>query len=44
MYEIHSFSLYEQKVWHYQKANADHIKRALSEFPKDNRFEMWKWD
>ena len=28
----------EQEIWHYQKANVDQIRQAISEFPWDNRF------
>ena len=29
---------YEREVWHYQNANVDQIRQAISEFPWDNRF------
>ena len=29
---------YEREVWHYQKADVDQIRQAISEFPWDNRF------
>ena len=36
--KIHYPPPYEREVWHYQKANADQIRQAISEFPWDNRF------
>ena len=30
--------LMKGKFWHYQKANFDQIRQAISEFPQDNRF------
>ena len=29
---------YERKVWHYQKANSENIRKAISEFPWERRF------
>ena len=36
--KIHYLPPYEREVWHYQKANVDQIRKAISEFPWDNRF------
>ena len=36
--KIHYAPLYEREVWHYQKANVDQIRQAISRFPWDNRF------
>ena len=36
--KIHYPSPYEREVWHYQKANVDQIRQAISEFPWDNYF------
>ena len=36
--KIHYLPPYEQEVRHYQKANVDQIREAISEFPWDNRF------
>ena len=36
--KIHYPPPYEREVWHYQKANVDQIRQAISEFPWDNRF------
>ena len=36
--QIHYPNTYELEVWHYQKANVDQIRKAISEFPWDNRF------
>ena len=36
--KIHYSPPYEWEVWHYQKANVDQIRQAISEFPWDNRF------
>ena len=30
--------LYEREVWHYQKANSENIRKAISEFPWERRF------
>ena len=29
---------YEREIWHYEKANADHIHRSIDQFPWDIRF------
>ena len=29
---------YEREIWHYEKANADLIRRSIDQFPWDNRF------
>ena len=29
---------YIRQDWHFQKANADQIRQAINEFPRDNRF------
>ena len=34
--KIHYPRSYERKVWHYQRANIENIRKALSEFP-------WEW-
>ena len=34
----HYLPTYERGVWHYQKANVDQIRKAISEFPCDNSF------
>ena len=36
--KIHYSPSYEREVWHYQKANVDQIRQAISEFPWDSRF------
>ena len=36
--KIHYPPPYEREVWHYQKANVDQIREAISELPWDNRF------
>ena len=36
--KIHYPPPYELEAWHYQKANVDQIRQAISEFPWDNRF------
>ena len=36
--KIHYSPPYEREVWHYQKANVDQIRQAISRFPWDNRF------
>ena len=36
--KIHYPPPYEREVWHYQKANVDQIRQAISEFPGNNRF------
>ena len=36
--KIHYLPPYEREVWHYQKANLDQIRQAISEFPWHNRF------
>ena len=36
--KIHYLRSYEWEVWHYQKANAGQIIRAISEFSRDNLF------
>ena len=35
--KIHYSPPYEREVWHYQKANVDQIRQAISRFPWDNR-------
>ena len=35
---LHYPSPYEREVWHYQNANVDQIRQAISEFPWDNHF------
>ena len=30
---------YEQEIWHYGKANIDHIRKAINEFPWERSFE-----
>ena len=37
-FEIHFPSPYEREVWHYQKANVDQIREAITEFPWDSHF------
>ena len=37
-FKIHFLPPYEREVWHYQKANVDQIRQAISEFPWDNCF------
>ena len=37
---------YEREIWHYQDANIDQIKRAIEQFPWENRLEIFallKW-
>ena len=36
--KIHYPPPYEREVWHYQKANVDQIRQAISQFPWGNRF------
>ena len=36
--KIHYPPPYEREVWHYQKANVDQIRQAISQFPWDNGF------
>ena len=36
--KIHYPPPYEREVGHYQKANDDQIRQAISEFPWNNRF------
>ena len=36
--KIHYPSPYEREIWHYQKADVDQIRQAISKFPWDNRF------
>ena len=36
--KIHYRPPYEREVWHYQKANVDQIREAISQFPWDNCF------
>ena len=36
--KIHYPPPYDSEVWHYQKANFDQIRQAISEFPWENRF------
>ena len=36
--KIHYPPPYEREVWHYQRANVNQIRQAISEFPWDNRF------
>ena len=36
--KIHYSPPYEREIWHYQKANVDQIRQAVSEFPWENRF------
>ena len=36
--KIHYPPPYEREVWHYQKANVDQIREAISQFPWDNCF------
>ena len=36
--KIHYPPPYIQEAWHYQKANVDQIRQAITEFPWDNRF------
>ena len=36
--KIHYPPPYGQEVWHYQKANVDHIREAINEFPWHNHF------
>ena len=33
-----SWMLYECQVWHYEKANSDHIRQAIANFPWDRAF------
>ena len=28
----------KREIWHYEKANADLIRRSIDQFPRDNRF------
>ena len=42
-HKIHYSPPYERKFWHYQKANADQIRQAISEFPSENRFAIIKF-
>ena len=30
---------YEREVWHFQKANADHIRRAINGFQREKSFQ-----
>ena len=32
---------YEREIWHYGKANADHIRKAINEFPWGRSFETF---
>ena len=36
--KIHNPPPNEREVWHYQKANVDQIRQAISKFPWNNRF------
>ena len=36
--KIHYLLPHEQKLWHYQKANVDQIKKVINEFLWDNCF------
>ena len=36
--KIHYPPPYKREVWHYLKANVDHIRQAISDFPWNNRF------
>ena len=36
--KFHYSSPYEREVWHFKKANTDHIKRAINEFPWERSF------
>ena len=37
--KIHCSSPYEREIWHYGKANVDHIRKAINEFPWEIKFE-----
>ena len=37
--KIHYPPPYEREIWHYGKANDDHIRKAINEFPWERRFE-----
>ena len=30
---------YEREIWHYGKANVDHIRKAINELPWERKFE-----
>ena len=36
--KVHYPPPYEREVWHFKKANTDHIKRAINEFPWERSF------
>ena len=36
--KVHYPPFYEREVWHFKKANTDHIKRAINEFPWERSF------
>ena len=36
--EIYYLPPYEQEFWHYQNANIENIRKAISEFPWEKRF------
>ena len=38
--KIHYPPLYEREIWHYQKANADQIRKAIKQFPWDRSFKI----
>ena len=37
--KIHYPPPYEREIWHYGKANVDHIRKAINEFPWETKFE-----
>ena len=41
LYKIQSKNLppFEREIWHYEKANVDHIRKAITEFPWERKFE-----
>ena len=36
--KLHYLPSYEREIWHYEKANADHIQRAINGFSWDREF------
>ena len=38
--KVHYPSFYERKAWHYRKANLDQMRRAISEFPWDKKYNI----
>ena len=39
--KIHYSPPYEREIWHYGKANFDHIRKAINEFPWETKYNIF---